>query len=286
MTRHPEFAAFVETIATLRGPGGCPWDREQTHRSIARHMLEEAYEVVDAIESGDSANLREELGDVLLEVVLQCQIAEDAGEFTIDDVCRDINEKMIRRHPHVFGDATADNPAEVYDLWEQIKQGEKQNEQSSAISHDSAINQDPTSARESFLDNVPTAMPALMQAQKISRKVIGVGFEWEHIDDIWDQMFSEIDELRQAYATADKNDRGAVSHNRAVELEVGDVLFSFVNVAHRMGIDAEVALRASCNKFRRRWLYIEKQARLQGRRINELSTAEMNVLWDEAKLSE
>ena len=286
MTRHPEFAAFVETIATLRGPGGCLWDREQTHRSIARHMLEEAYEVVDAIESGDSANLREELGDVLLEVVLQCQIAEDAGEFTIDDVCRDINEKMIRRHPHVFGDATADNPAEVYDLWEQIKQGEKQNEQSSAISHDSAINQDPTSARESFLDNVPTAMPALMQAQKISRKVIGVGFEWEHIDDIWDQMFSEIDELRQAYATADKNDRGAVSHNRAVELEVGDVLFSFVNVAHRMGIDAEVALRASCNKFRRRWLYIEKQARLQGRRINELSTAEMNVLWDEAKLSE
>jgi len=263
MSKHTEFAEFVETIATLRAPGGCPWDAEQTHQSIARHMLEEAYEVVDAIESGNMTDLREELGDVLLEVVLQCQIAQDAGEFTIDDVCRDINEKMIRRHPHVFGDAIADDPAEVYDLWEQIKRDEK-----------AAYDETEPSG---FLDNVPTSMPALMQAQKISRKVIGVGFEWETIDDVWDQMFSEIDELRQAYAEAPKSE---------VELEVGDVLFSFVNVALKMGIDAEIALRASCSKFRKRWMFIEDAARKQGKVLSELTTAEMNVLWNEAKLSE
>jgi len=269
MTQHPAFSEFVDTIAALRAPDGCPWDIEQTHKSISRNMLEEAYEVVDAIEADDTAHLREELGDVLLQVVLQCQIAQDAGEFTIDDVCHEVNEKIIRRHPHVFGDEKAGSASEVLDTWDRIKQTEREQ-----------------SGSPGFLESVPTGTPALLQAQKISRKVIGIGFEWETIDDIWDQVFSEIDELRQAYAEAAKDERGKVSNNREVELEVGDVLFTFANVALRMGIDAETALRASCQKFRQRWGFIEDAAHTQNRAIEDLSTDEMNVFWDQAKLTE
>ena len=269
MTQHPAFSEFVDTIAALRAPDGCPWDIEQTHKSISRNMLEEAYEVVDAIEADDTAHLREELGDVLLQVVLQCQIAQDAGEFTIDDVCHEVNEKIIRRHPHVFGDEKAGSASEVLDTWDRIKQTEREQ-----------------SGSPGFLESVPTGTPALLQAQKISRKVIGIGFEWETIDNIWDQVFSEIDELRQAYAEAAKDERGKVSNNREVELEVGDVLFTFANVALRMGIDAETALRASCQKFRQRWGFIEDAAHTQNRAIEDLSTDEMNVFWDQAKLTE
>jgi len=309
---HPEFSAFVDTIARLRAPGGCPWDREQTHASIARNMLEEAYEAVDAIEAGDITHLREELGDVLLQVVLQCQIATDNGAFTIDDVCRDINAKIVRRHPHVFGDAVAGSPTEVLDSWDRIKIAERAVAAQAqdrlgcgATSTNDAVEEgkeegitsvDPVTP-ESFLDGVPTGLPALMQAQKISRKVIGIGFEWETIDDIWAQVFSEIEELRDAYDVAPTDERGkvtvsgepqitdgiSVSAKEAVELEVGDVLFTFTNVAQRMGIDAETALRASCAKFRSRWAYIEDVARAQGRRIEDVSTAEMNALWREAK---
>jgi len=301
MSQHSEFSAFVDTIATLRAPGGCPWDQEQTHASIARNMLEEAYEAVDAIEQGDVVHLREELGDVLLQVVLQAQIAADNGEFTIDDVCRDVNTKIVRRHPHVFADATAGSPSEVLETWDQIKIAEQ--EEAARAKAEPATGSDLDAASEApsdtggILASVPFSLPALMQAQKISRKVIGIGFEWETIDDIWNQVFSEIEELRQAYATAPTDERGRVSTcgepqitdgitlsaKDAVELEVGDVLFTFTNIAQRMGIDAETALRASCAKFRTRWTYIEENARAQGRRIDELSTAEMNELWDEAK---
>ncbi len=160
---HPAFDAFAATIAALRAPGGCPWDREQTHASIAPNMIEEAYEAVDAIESDDIAHLREELGDVLLQVVLQSQIAADAGEFTIDDVCEDINAKMIRRHPHVFGDAAAGSANEVITLWDKIKLSEKE-----------ATGEGEPSMPASMLDGVPTGLPALTQAQKISRKAAAV----------------------------------------------------------------------------------------------------------------
>jgi len=256
-------------------------------------MLEEAYEAVDAIDANDVAGLREELGDVLLQVVLQSQIAQDAGEFTIDDVCRDVNEKIIRRHPHVFAatvigevpspgiaplqidDGTS---AAALDEWDRIKRDERKEKTVRAGSEDAEP--------EGFLDSTPTGMPALIQAQKISRKVIGIGFEWETIDDIWGHVFSEIEELRHAYEEAPKDTKGRVAGNLDVELEVGDVLFTFANIALRMGIDAEYALRASCSKFRARWKYIEKAARAQGRNVEELSTEEMNVLWDEAKLTE
>lgn len=163
---HPDFDAFVETIAHLRAPDGCPWDREQTHGSIASNMIEEAYEAVDAIEAADTAHLREELGDVLLQVVLQSQIAADAGEFTIDDVCRDVNAKMVRRHPHVFGEVQASDANEVLDLWDQVKLQEKE-----------AAAGDAEPAEAGLLDGVPRSFPALMQAQKISRKAAATGFE-------------------------------------------------------------------------------------------------------------
>ena len=272
MTEHEEFDEFVDTIAALRAPGGCPWDREQTHESIAKNMIEEAYEAVDAIEAGDTVHLREELGDVLLQVVLQSQIAADAGEFTIDDVCRDVNEKMIRRHPHVFGSAKAQSAGDVLELWDSVKLAEKD-----------AV--DGGKDREGLLDGIPTGFPALMQAQKISRKAVSVGFEWDTLEDVWGKVDEEIAELRDAFASATKTDKGKVTEGAKaeVELEFGDVLFTLVNVARKMGVDAESALRASSAKFRRRWAFIEGAAWAQNRKVEELSMDEMQALWDEAK---
>lgn len=280
MARQKDFEGFVETIAALRAPDGCPWDREQTHASIASNMVEEAYEAVDAIEAGDVAHLREELGDVLLQVVLQSQIAADSGEFTIEDVARDINAKMIRRHPHVFGDAKAKSSGDVLELWDSVKLAEK----GSADKLADAAGE----AREGLLDGVPHGFPALMQAQKISRKAVAVGFEWDTIEDVWEKVDEEIGELRQAFADAPKTDKGKVADDAkaAVELEFGDVLFTLVNVARKMGIDAESALRASCSKFRRRWAFIEGATWASGRKVEDLSMDEMQALWDEAKAHE
>ena len=239
---HPSFDQFVATIAALRAPDGCPWDRTQTHQSIAHNMIEEAYEAVDAIEAADVAHLREELGDVLLQVVLQSQIASDAGEFDINDVCADVNEKMVRRHPHVFGEAQAANAGDVLDLWDRVKMAEKGAADEAA---DGAGER-----REGLLDGVPTSFPALMQAQKISRNAAA---------------------------------EAAVA---AVEDELGDVLFSLVNVGRRMGVDAEGALRSTCRKFRDRWAWMEQAAWQQGRTIEDLSSEERETLWNEAKKRE
>lgn len=248
---HPSFDQFVATIAALRAPDGCPWDRTQTHQSIAHNMIEEAYEAVDAIEAADVAHLREELGDVLLQVVLQSQIASDAGEFDINDVCADVNEKMVRRHPHVFGEAQAANAGDVLDLWERVKMAEKGAADEAA---DGAGER-----REGLLDGVPTSFPALMQAQKISRKAAAAGFEWDSLDGVWEKVREEIAELQEAYAVAPKAANGKVDAAAAsagaavdpaaaeaavaaVEDELGDVLFSLVNVGRRMGVDAELSL--------------------------------------------
>lgn len=280
MAEHEEFDEFVDTIAALRAPGGCPWDREQTHESIAKNMIEEAYEAVDAIEAGDTVHLREELGDVLLQVVLQSQIAADAGEFTIDDVCRDVNEKMIRRHPHVFGSAKAQSAGDVLELWDSVKLAEKDAVDGRAV--------DGGKDREGLLDGIPTGFPALMQAQKISRKAVSAGFEWDTLEDVWGKVDEEIAELRDAFASAPKTDKGKVTEGAKaeVELEFGDVLFTLVNVARKMGVDAESALRASSAKFRRRWAFIEGAAWAQNRKVEELSMDEMQALWDEAKEGE
>lgn len=282
---HPAFDGLVATIEALRAPDGCPWDREQTHRSIAHNMIEEAYEAVDAIESDSVAHLREELGDVLLQVVLQSQIAADAGEFDIDDVCRAIDEKMIRRHPHVFGDATAENANDVTGLWEQVKLAEKESADTEAASAGVEI-------PEGLLDGVPTGFPALMQAQKISRKAAAAGFEWDTVDDVWEKVAEEVAELKAAYAAAPKSSDGKILKEAdeqaaaAVELELGDVLFSLVNVARRMGVSSENALRATCTKFRRRWAFMEGAAWGQGRRIEDLTADELEELWTISKVLE
>ena len=259
------FDALTETIWRLRQPDGCPWDRKQTHASIAKNMIEEAYEAVDCIEAGDDEHLREELGDVLMQVMLHAQIAADEGRFTIDDVVRDINEKLVRRHPHVFGEHEAASSAdEVLDIWDSVKLAEKSARDKSA---------EKGSVRpEGLLDSVPRSLPALMQAQKVSRKAAAVGFEWETVDDVWDKVHEERDEfLAETPGSAER------------ELEFGDMLFALVNVARREGIDAESALRASTAKFRARWAAVEATAHARSARVEDLSTDELNVLWDEAK---
>lgn len=271
---HPAFDEFVATISRLRAPDGCPWDREQTHLSIAPNMIEEAYEAVDAIEAHDVDHLREELGDVLLQVVLQSQIAQDDHEFTIDDVCRDINAKMVRRHPHVFGDAAAGSANEVITLWDKIKLEEKEG-------HGQAVEP------KRLLEGVPTGLPALTQAQKISRKAAACGFEWETLEGVWQKVSEEIEELDAAYQSAPKDDAGKVLHDApqatAVEMELGDVLFSLVNVARKMGINAENALRATCRKFRTRWAAMEDAAFAVDAELSSMDIQELEALWQEAK---
>ena len=264
---HPDFDALVRTVWRLRQPDGCPWDREQTHQSIAKNMIEEAFEAVDAIEGSQTRHMEEELGDVLMQVVLHAQIASDEGTFDIDDVCRGINEKLVRRHPHVFGDASASDANEVLGIWDQVKLGEhkKAGEEASQAGE----------RREGLLDGVPVQLPALMQAQKISRKAAAAGFEWRTTDDVWAQVYSEIDEFR-----------AEPSGSLEAELEFGDILFALINVARREHIDAESALRATCAKFRRRWASMEETAWASGRDIADVSNDEQEALWAAAKLKE
>ena len=255
-----QFDAFVETIRRLRAPDGCPWDRKQTHESIAHNIIEEGYEAVDAIEAADIVHLREELGDVLLQVVLQSQIAADNGEFTIDDVIAEVKDKIIRRHPHVFGEtAVADDAEQVLAIWDRVKLAEK-------------VAEDKEAPVKSLLDSTPRSMPALMQAQKISRKAVSVGFEWEDEDAVWAQVEEEIAEFKAAEPGTEEE-----------MLEFGDVLFSLVNVARKRGIDSETALRSTCEKFRSRWTLMERAAYAEGRAIGDYSTEELNVLWNRAK---
>lgn len=262
------FDALTETIWRLRQPDGCPWDREQTHASIAKNMVEEAYEAVDCIEEGDEAHLCEELGDVLMQVMLHAQIAADEGAFTIDDVVRGLDEKLVRRHPHVFGNRDgAHDAAEVLDIWDQVKLAEKAQGDAEAA----ALEERP----KGLLESVPRALPALMQAQKVSRKAAAVGFEWDTVDDVWAQVGSERAEFECEEPGSE-----------ARAMEFGDMLFALVNVARREGIDAESALRASTMKFRARWEVVERLAQARGSSVEQLSTAELNQLWDKVKAGE
>lgn len=255
---HPAFDTLVETIAALRDPEtGCPWDSTQTHESIAANMIEEAYEAVDAIEAGDVDHMREELGDVLMQILLQSRMAEEEGSFSIDDVCKDLDDKLVRRHPHVFGGAHAGTAADVEAIWAQVKLSERA----------------AARASDGLLDAVPKNLPALLQAQKISRKAAAVGFEWSNEQGVWDKVAEEVAEFKAA-ATPEE-----------AALEFGDVLFALVNVARWRGIDAESALRASNAKFRARWAHMEAEAggsdALEGR-----DAAELEELWRSAKADE
>ena len=260
---HPEFDRLVRTMWRLRQPDGCPWDREQTHRSITKNMVEEAYEAVEAIEADDREHLIEELGDVLEQVVLHAQIAADEGSFTIDDVVHGLNEKLVRRHPHVFGEhAAAGDGGEVQDIWDEVK----------AVERAAAGEEE---RPQGLLDSVPVSLPALMQAQKISKRAAKAGFEWDTVADIWDKVAEERAEF-------EREEPGS----EARALEFGDLLFALVNVARREGIDAEEALAASNRKFRKRWSRMEDLAREKGVDLELADTAALNDLWDHAKAEE
>ena len=256
---HPDFDRLVRTIWRLRQPDGCPWDKVQTHRSIAQNMIEETYEAVDAIMADDVPHLREELGDMLEQVLLNTQIAADDDEFTIDDVCRELNEKLVRRHPHVFGDRVAESAELALERWDEVKKLEREA-------------RGETGEEPGLLDSVPISLPALMQCQKISKRAAKAGFEWETVADIWDKVAEERAEF-------EREERGS----EAAAEEFGDILFALVNVARREGIDAEEALAASNRKFRRRWSAMERAARAEGRDLEAYSTEELNVLWEQVK---
>ena len=259
---HPEFDRLIRTIWRLRQEDGCPWDKEQTHQSISKNMIEEAYEAVEAIAEDSPEHLEEELGDVLEQVVLHSQIEADssATDFNIDDVCRALNQKLVRRHPHVFGPeaGSTSSAAAVLDVWESVKAEER------ASAED-------TVHTEGLLDSVPQSLPALMQAQKISKRAAKMGFEWASVDDVWDKVAEERAEFdAEAPGTQQKTD------------EFGDILFALINVARWEGVDAEEALMSACRKFRARWSYMEKAAAERGFSLDEKSELQED-LWQEAK---
>lgn len=265
---HPAFDALVRTIWRLRQPDGCPWDKVQTHDSIERNMLEEAYEAVGAIDEGDPYHLREELGDVLMQVLLHAQIADDDGSFDIDDICRVLDEKLVRRHPHVFGRrAEAQTAEEVTGIWSNVKIQERRDAEEASQDADEEIG--------GILDDVPRAMPALMQCQKVSKRAAACGFEWPSVDEIWDK----VDEERAEYLSEQPGTAEA-------EMEFGDLLFALVNVARRQHIDAEEALRKSCEKFRTRWATMEAQAKEAGADLSAYTPEQFDEAWGHAKEKE
>ena len=251
------FEAFQEIVAHLRAPNGCPWDREQTHESLRPHLMGEAYEALAAMDSGDPAEMSEEFGDLLLQIVLNAQIAGEDGEFTMADVLKGIYDKIIRRHPHVFGDVTLDGVQGVLKNWEKLKAVERSN------SHD---------PEKGLLDGVPLALPALAQAQEYQDRAARVGFDWKEVNGVLDKIAEEIKEVRE------------VTNEQELIDELGDLLFALVNLARWKKVDAESALRGTSKRFKKRFAYVEQGAKKQGRKLSEMSIDEMEALWQEAKL--
>ena len=259
--RRPDWTTLAGLMAKLRSPEGCPWDKEQTHDSLRKYFIEETYEVVEAIESGDPDWLSEELGDVLLQVVFHAQLATEEGVFTLDDVIEKIVSKLVRRHPHVFGTVNVADSAEVLRNWEVIKKAEKA---------DNTVDK-----RESLLDGVPQSLPALMRAVEISKRAVKVGFEWDSFDDVLAKFDEEAAELK---AELSQN-----SDKSKIASELGDLLFTLVQIARWQKIDPEDALRQMLQRFTSRFQHIERRATEQNRTLNEMTLAEMDALWDEAK---
>jgi MazG family protein len=258
-----QFARLVEIIAHLRAPDGCPWDREQTHLSLRRHLIEESYEVVDAIENGSDEDLCEELGDLLMQPVMHAQIAAEENRFAIADVLEDICEKLVRRHPHVFGEITVSDSGEVLKNWDAIKKAEKQSK-----AGDAQAGSTPS------LGDASSALPALMQALEVSKKAAKLGFEWPDANGVLEKAREEIAELEAAM----KNE----SHERVAE-EVGDLLFTVVNLARWQKVDPELALRDMVRRFRTRFSHMENAARAQGLELGVLTPTQWEELWQEAK---
>ena len=264
--RHPQFERVVRMIWRLRQPDGCPWDKVQTHDSISRDLIGEAYEALDCIVEKDDEHLCEELGDLLEQILLQAQIAADEGSFDIDDVCRGLDEKLIRRHPHVFGDpaevGAVDSEGKVMDIWDKIKAAERASSGADG-------------GEQGLLDSIPKSLPALMQAQKISKRAAKAGFDWPDVDAVWDKVAEE----RAEYEAEEPG-------SEAAEEEFGDILFALVNVARKQHVDAEAALERSNRKFRRRWGRMEELARAHGEDLADCSTERLNELWDAVKEEE
>ncbi len=250
------FEAFQEIVAHLRAPDGCPWDREQTHASLRPHLLEESYEALAALDSGDPLKMQEEFGDLLLQIVLNAQIAAEEGDFTMADVLKGIHDKIVRRHPHVFGDLKVDGVSGVLKNWEKLKEAER------------ADNGEP---EKGLLDGVPLALPALTQAQEYQARAARVGFDWPEIGGVLEKIAEEIEEVRRA------------SNREELSAELGDLLFALVNLARWKKVDAESALRETNVRFKRRFAHIEQTARKRNVKLSEMTLEEMESLWQEAK---
>ena len=259
-----KFERLVQLMARLRAPGGCPWDAEQTYGSLAQYLLEECYETFDAIQeaeaTGDTTNLREELGDVLLQVVFHSTIAAERGDFTVDDVAEEVTEKLILRHPHVFGEKELKTAADVLQNWDELKRVQK------------AASGKADKAKESLLEDVPVHFPALLEGQKLTKKAAKVKFDWENTAQIFDKLAEETAELQKAIAT-DAN----------IEEEIGDLLFVVVNLARKLDVDAETALKKTNRKFRERFKFIERELKAAGKTPEESNLEEMDALWNRAK---
>lgn len=247
---------LLDVVATLRGKNGCPWDREQTLDSLKRYLVEETYELVDAVDSGDPARHLEELGDVLLQVALHAQIRREEGRFTFDDVAAMLADKLIRRHPHVYGDVQARDSAAVVKNWEIIKSGEK------------------ASGPRSVVEGIPRHLPALQRAQRIQSRVARVGFDWKRVDAVLDKVAEELDELREAVKRR---------NTRMLREEIGDLLFTIVNFSRFQKIEAEEALEQTINKFLARFRIVEERVFASGRRLTDCTLSELDAYWDDAK---
>ena len=252
------FESFAEIVAHLRAPNGCPWDREQTHKSLRKHLLEESYEAISAIDSGDFTDMREEFGDLLLQIVLQSQIANEEGQFNVHQIIQGIHSKLVRRHPHVFGDLKLDGVTGVLANWEKLKEQERGKKKGD----------------KGLLDGVPVNLPALSQAQGYQDRAARVGFDWPEIEGVLDKVKEEIEEIRNAETDFE------------LASEIGDLFFAIVNLARWKHVDAESALRATNMKFKKRFAYVEQGAKKQGRDLSALSLDEMESFWQEAKTQE
>ncbi len=251
---------LVAIMDRLRDPGGCPWDREQTLETLSGYLLEEAYEVVDAVHAGAPAALREELGDLLLQIVFMARVAREKRWFDLDAVCDAISDKMVRRHPHVFGDRQVSGSGEVIRNWEEIKRSENGSEEP-----------------RSLLDGVPAALPGLLKAFRMTEKAAAVGFDWERPEDVVEKLEEEVAELRAAVGEDAGEDRGRVRE------ELGDVLFAMANLARHLGVEPETALQEANAKFRRRFEGVESRIGASGRAVAEVDIEELDRVWDEVK---
>ncbi len=276
------FEKLVALQARLRAPNGCPWDREQTHESLRTFLIEETYEVLDAMETGDAREFSCELGDLLLQIIFHSILAEEAGKFTISDVIESVHAKMVRRHPHVFGGATAKNSADVLKNWEQMKASER-----AAAYGNQKTARDSIAREDSILARIPRSLPAVLEAYQLTRRASRIGFDWDKLSDILDKLDEEKRELQSLIgnAPASEASKQGVASQR-VEEEVGDLLFVGVNIARFLGIDPEIALKKANRKFKQRFQHMEAAAVLEGRRFADLPRGRKEELWNSSKAAE